>query len=104
MISLRSSLRLRSVLEVKTYNAARSLHSFGLAVQLISKPFDVVQAIGNDNGVSPQGPLDCRVLRRPSVFLTPRFAIDAAIDPKAFVVDMTHTESAGVQVYGGIDF
>jgi hypothetical protein len=55
---------------------------------LVAKAFDVVHAVGDDNGVTIQGALDGRVKSCPSIFLGSRGSVDISVESKRVVVDV----------------
>jgi hypothetical protein len=64
------------------------LSTFGFAVQLIAEAFDVVHAVGNDDGVTIQDTFDGRVESCPSIFLSACSGVDIAVQSKKVIVDV----------------
>lgn len=81
-----------------THDAARRLHSLGLAVQLVPEALDVVQAVGNDNVVPREHALHGRVLLGARILLGSGCVVDAARHTQRLVVDQVHLQATAAPV------
>jgi hypothetical protein len=84
-------------------DAVWRLLAFGFAVQLIAETFDVVHAIGNDNGVAIQDTLNGRVESRPSIFLSSCSGVDIAVQSKKVIVDVLEFQTFDARFRGLFD-
>lgn len=78
-----------------TDHAAGSLNGLGLAVELIAKTFDVVQAIGDDDVVAREHPLYGRILLGAGILFSLGRVIDATGHAKRLIIDEVDLEPAG---------
>lgn len=61
-----------------SYNAVRRLRGLRLTIKLIPVSLDVVQSIGDHDGLRSQYSLDSRVFRSPRILLGACFGVDLA--------------------------
>lgn len=80
------------------------MHSFRIAVQLVTEPFDVVETVGYYDCILPYKSLDHRVLRCPSIFLRLRVVIHTTIKTKRLIVDVVDRELACARIRRSSDF
>lgn len=86
-----------------TYHATRGLNSFGLAVKLIAKAFDVIQAISNDNGVSSQDAFNRRIFSRPGIFFRSSFSVYISTEAEGLIIYEDNRQTANMRLGGSFD-
>ena len=79
--------------ERETYNTARRAHCLSLTIELISEALDIVQPIGDDNGVSPQSTLDGGIMCAAGLLLTAGFAVGGAGYIQGLIIDVVDSEA-----------
>ena len=70
---------------------------------MVPKPLDVVQTIGDDDGISTQCALDGRVLCSSSLLFGAGFAVDISRDTETLIVDVEDCEAGYVWIGRGLD-
>ena len=82
----------------QSHYTMRCLYSFSFTVQLVSKSFDIIQSICNDNAFLPQSALDSRVLCCTRFFLGSSFSVYISAKAQRLIIDVTHSQATDTRI------
>ena len=91
------------MIKAGAYHTAGCFHSFSFAIKLVAEALDVIQTIGDDDGISTQRPLDGGVLGSSGLFFGAGFPVDISRDTKALIVDGKDCKAGYVWIGRGLD-